>query len=114
MKLLSFPSALVTQRRRPSAPPTSPPTSLIADICPQSLVVVTGTIRSTGTVLVGSCLAYHFTLVDGSGELDVLFLGWPSVRGLHPGTRITVEGMVGTYACRLALRNPRYRIEPAD
>jgi hypothetical protein len=114
VKLLSVPDTLVRWRRRPAAPPASPATSLIADVCPQSWVVVTGMIRSTGTVLVGSCLAYHFTLVDGSGELDVLFLGWPSVRGLRAGTRITVEGRVGTYACRLALRNPRYRIEPAD
>jgi hypothetical protein len=114
VKLLSVPDIFVPRRRRPAAPPTSPATSLIADVCPQSWVVVTGVIRTPGTVLIGSCLAYHFTLVDGSGELDVLFLGWPSVRGLHPGTRITVEGLVGTYACRLALRNPRYRIEPAD
>ena len=86
----------------------------IADIRPQSRVVLTGMIRTVGTVTIGSGLAFHFTLVDGSGELDVLFLGWPSVRGLQPGTRVTVEGRVGTYECKLALRNPRYRIEPAD
>ena len=114
MKLLSIPDTLVPRRRRPPAPPTSPATSLIADICPQSWVVITGMIRTVGTVTIGRGLAFHFTLVDGSGELDVLFLGWPSVRGLHPGTRVTVEGRVGTYECKLALRNPRYRIEPAD
>jgi hypothetical protein len=77
-------------------------------------VVVTGMIRSTETVTVGSGLAFHFTLVDGSGELDVLFLGRPTIRGLTPGTRVTVEGRLGTHDCKLALWNPRYRIEPAD
>jgi hypothetical protein len=70
-------------------------------------------IRSTETVTLGSGQAFHFTLVDGSGELDVLFLGRPSIRGLLPSTRVTVEGRVGTYDCKLALWNPRYRIEPA-
>jgi hypothetical protein len=76
-------------------------------------VIVSGMIRSTGTVLVGSGPAFHFTLVDGSGELDVLFLGWRCIPGLLPGARITVEGRVGTHDCKLALWNPRYRIEPA-
>jgi hypothetical protein len=119
-KLLTLPDApersrprrprLLTRpkRRRPSATP------LIAGIRPQSQVIITGMIRSTGTITVGSGPAFHFTLVDGSGELDVLFLGRPTVRGLLPGARVTVEGRAGTHDCRLALWNPRYRIEPAD
>jgi hypothetical protein len=103
------------QRQRPGPPASRTPAQLIADIRPQSWVVVTGMIRSTGTVTVGSGVAFHFTLVDGSGELDVLFLGRPSVPGLLlPGTRVTVEGRAGAHDCKLALWNPRYRIEPAD
>jgi hypothetical protein len=102
--------------RTPSAPqaPRTPAPDLIVGIRPQSRVVVSGMIRSTGTVRVGSGPAFHFTLVDGSGELDVLFLGWDSIAGLLPGTRVTVEGRVGTHDCKLALWNPRYRIEAAD
>jgi hypothetical protein len=77
-------------------------------------VVVTGTIRCVRTVTVGSSPAYHFTLVNGTGELDVLFLGWPRVAGLRPGRRITVAGRVGTRNGQLTLWNPRYWIEPAD
>lgn len=86
----------------------------IAGIRPPSRVVITGTIRTTGTVTIGSGPAYHVTLVDDSGELDVLFLGRPSMPGLSPGTRVTVEGRVVTHDGRLTLWNPRYLIEPAD
>jgi hypothetical protein len=117
-KLLTLPDALARYSRQmmPARPASRPwsATRLIADLCPQSRVVVRGMIRSPGTVTVGSAPAFHFTLVDGSGELDVLFLGQRSIRGLLPGTRVTVEGRVGTYHCTLALWNPRYRIEPAD
>ena len=119
-KLLTLSDAPARSRpRRPRLlarpkPCTPSATQLIARIRPQSRVVVSGMIRSTGTVTVGSGLAFHFTLVDGSGELDVLFLGRPTVRGLLPGTRVSVEGRVGTHDCKLALWNPRYRIEPAD
>jgi hypothetical protein len=71
-------------------------------------------IRSAGTVTVGSGLAYHFTLVDGSGELDVLFLGRSHMAGLRPSTRIIAEGTVGSYDGKLALWNPRYAIQSAE
>jgi RecG-like helicase len=110
--LLLIPDA-PAQRRRPRRLP--PPSSgLIAGIRPQSRVVVTGIIRSAATITVGSSPAYRLTLADASSELAVLFLGRPSVRGLRPGTRITVEGTAGTYRGRLTLWNPRYAIEGAS
>lgn len=96
-----------------AVPPTPSLTRRIGGIRPRSRVVITGTIRTTGTVTVGGGPAYHVTLVDGSGELDVLFLGRPSMPGLSPGTRVTVEGRVVTHDGRLTLWNPRYLIEPA-
>jgi RecG-like helicase len=114
--LLARPDAPARRRLLPvPLKPRTPSLSrLIAGIRPQSRVVITGTVRRTETIIVGSSHAYHFMLVDGSGELDVLFLGWPSVAGLRSGTRITVEGRAGTYDSRLALWNPRYRVEPTS
>jgi hypothetical protein len=107
-----LPGALARRGRR--TPPAPSATRLIADLRLQSRVVITGMIRSAGTVTVRTGLAFHFTLVDGSGELDVLFPGQTRLPRLQPGARITVEGTVGAYDCKLALWNPRYRIEPAD
>jgi hypothetical protein len=86
---------------------------VIASLRPQSRVAVHGMIRSVGTVVVGRGNAYHFTLVDGSGELDVLFLGQTDVAGLQPSARIIAEGTLGSYNGKLALWNPRYAIDPA-
>lgn len=119
-KLLSRPGVLARRRwLRPPWPPASPPPetapaiTVIADLRPQSQVSVQGMIRSAGTVTVGGGLAYHFTLVDGSGELDVLFLGRSRMAGLQPSTRIIAKGTVGSYDGKLALWNPRYAVEPA-
>jgi hypothetical protein len=94
-----------------AAPNMTPAKQMIVHLRPRARVVVRGTIRSPETVTVGSSPAYHFTLVDGSGELDVLFLGWSSLRGLRPSTRITAEGTLGSYDGMPALWNPRYAIE---
>ena len=116
MNKLHLRPGVLAQRRwaRPAAaaPETRPTVTLIADLRPQSRVAVQGMIRSAGTVTLGSGPAYHFTLVDGSGELDVLFLGRSHVAGLQPSTRIVAEGTLGSYDGKLALWNPRYTVEP--
>lgn len=98
--------------RTTAMPEPEPAVTVIADLRLQSKAAVEGMIRSAGTVTLGSGTAYHFTLVDGSGELDVLFVGRPDVAGLQPSTRIIAEGTVGSYGGKLALWNPRYEIEP--
>jgi RecG-like helicase len=115
---LVFVAHAPAQRRQPRplpppAPRTPSPSRLIARVRPRSRVVITGIIRSAAASTVGSSPAYRLTLADASGELAVLFLGRPGVRGLQPGTRVTVEGTAGTYRGRLTLWNPRYAIEPA-
>jgi RecG-like helicase len=118
-KLYFRPGVLARRRRlRPAQPSAAaleapPVITLIADLRARSRVTVQGMIRSAGTVRVASGVAYHFTLVDGSGELDVLFLGQSDMAGLQPSTRILAEGTVGSYDSKLALWNPRYTIAPA-
>lgn len=111
MKKLHFlPDAQARQTRpgppaqpKPATPGTTPAIQLIAGLRPGSRVAVKGMIRSPEAVTVGDRPAYHFTLVDGSGELDVLFLGGSRPRVLRPGTRITAEGTVGSYYGQLAV-----------
>lgn len=50
------------------------------------------------------------TLVDASGGINVVFLGRRRIPGIHPGTRMVVEGMVGGHDGRLAILNPDYRL----
>ena len=50
------------------------------------------------------------TLLDDTGGISVVFLGRRHVPGIHPGTRMVVEGMVGGHDGRLAILNPDYRL----
>jgi hypothetical protein len=90
------------------------PASRICDVRPQAPVAVTGTIRLTDTVPVGSSFAYRCVITDSTGELDVLFLGRTAVWGLTAGTRCGVTGTAGIHGARLVVWNPRYRLEPCD
>jgi hypothetical protein len=88
--------------------------SRICDVRPQAPVAVIGTIRLTDTVPVGSSFAYRCVITDGTGELDVLFLGRTAVSGLAAGARCGVTGTAGIHGARLVVWNPRYRLEPCD
>ena len=77
-------------------------------------VALTGTIPATQTVTVGSSLAYRCVLTDGTGELDLLFLGRAVIVGLAEGTWCHVEGAVTTRRGRLTVWNPRYEVLPVS
>lgn len=86
-------------------------TRSVAGASPRARLVLTGRIvryaeeRSSPT---GSAL---YTLDDGTGTVELVFLGRPVVAGLGPGTRCTVEGTALVRDGRLQIWNPRYRIE---
>lgn len=54
---------------------------------------------------------FEVTLDDGTGSIRLVFLGRRSIPGITPGTSLRVIGTVGIHHGRLALLNPRYRIE---
>jgi hypothetical protein len=51
-------------------------------------------------------------LYDGSGSLDLVWLGRRTIAGIEPGRRIRVEGMVCDVGGRRTLFNPRYELKP--
>ena len=83
----------------------------VIDARPRARVVATGTIVATEVTSRGSSPVFCCTLHDGSGELDVLFLGRSSVPGFSVGTRCSVEGLALNEDNRLAVWNPLYRFE---
>ena len=86
----------------------------IADARPQVRLCVRALVRTTETITVGSGPAYRCEISDGSGEIDLLFLGVRAVPGLQAGRHCLVEGMTGKYAGMLTIWSPRYQLEPAD
>lgn len=57
-------------------------------------------------------LGFRCTLDDGTGRIDLLFLGRDHVPGFLPGARCHVEGTARMDHGRLAIWNPLYRLGP--
>ncbi len=77
-------------------------------------VRVAGTIISAQTTAIGSNFACRCVLADGTGELDLLFLGRAAIAGLAAGIRCSIEGVVTAHGGRLAVWNPRYQVQSAQ
>jgi two-component system sensor histidine kinase KdpD len=86
----------------------------ISDVRGRDRVTVTGTVVSAQAIAIGSSLAYRCVLADGTGELDLLFLGRAAIAGLAVGTRCSIEGAVAARGGRLAVWNPRYQVQSAE
>jgi two-component system sensor histidine kinase KdpD len=95
------------------AGPRRPETTRISDVRCQDRVTVTGAIISTRVIAASSSSAYCCVLADGTGQLDLLFLGRAAIAGLAVGTRCGIQGVVTTRGGRLAVWNPRYQVYPA-
>ena len=86
----------------------------IADAVPQGRADVTGVICSVPAMSIGGMPACRYTLTDGTGELDLLFLGRVEIAGMRCGRRCRAAGTAGRRDDRLVLWNPRYWLEPTD
>jgi hypothetical protein len=86
----------------------------IAQLRPRSRALVSGTIRSARTSTVGSSPAYRAELVDGTGRLELVFLGRRRIPGLDVGCHCTIEGTVLLKGRKMTIWNPLYRIEPTE
>lgn len=94
----------------PDGPPA--PAAKLVDAEPRRRVEVTGMILSVATVDVGGSPTVRVVLGDGSGEIDLLFLGRRCIPGLVAGACCTAAGTVAARAGRLVVWNPNYRLEP--
>jgi amino acid transporter len=75
---------------------------------------IRGRVHSVRVQPWSSVQALECTVVDGTGAVNVVFLGRKTIAGLEVGTKITAEGMVGKHDSRLAMINPSYElIQPA-
>jgi two-component system sensor histidine kinase KdpD len=86
----------------------------IADVGGQDRVSLVGAIISAQGITIGSSVANRCVLADGTGELDLLFLGRAAIAGLAAGTRCSIQGVVAARGARLAVWNPRYQVLPPE
>lgn len=85
-------------------------TTPIGEVKHRQRVRVAGRLRSVRTRTWSGVPVYECTVVDGTGALNIVFLGRRSVAGIGPGTRLIADGAIGTYQGTLAMLNPAYEL----
>jgi DNA/RNA endonuclease YhcR with UshA esterase domain len=97
------------EERRISHVPGATP---VAEVVPRRRAVVAGTVTALTYRPRTQTPALAARLSDGTGSLEVIFLGRREVPGITPGRRLVAEGMVYDDHGRPAMFNPAYRLLP--
>lgn len=89
-------------------------TTAIGDLESRRRAVVSGVLRSVVLRPSEHVRAVEAELYDGSGALDLVWLGRRQIAGIEPGRRLLVEGMVGEIQGRRRMVNPKYELLPSS
>jgi RecG-like helicase len=84
----------------------------IGDAEDRQIVTVTGTLRTVTLRPRAGVPALEAELFDGTGALDVVWLGRRSIVGIEPGRRLIASGRVSLSRGRRVLFNPKYELRP--
>ncbi len=84
----------------------------VAQLPDRQRVTVAGVVRSVTLRPVEGVPALEAQLYDGSGTLDLLWLGRRTIAGIEPGRRLRAEGLVASVNGRRTIYNPRYELRP--
>ena len=71
---------------------------------------VSGVVRSVTLRPREGVPAFAAELFDGSGSLDLVWLGRRRIAGIEPGARLRAEGLVSMSGGRPTVFNPRYEL----
>lgn len=76
----------------------------------RQLVTVSGTLRTVTLRPRAGVPALEAEIYDGSGALNVVWLGRRRIPGVQPGRTVSATGRVGLVAGRRVMFNPRYEL----
>jgi len=86
--------------------------SAVSDLANRKRATVSGVMRSVILRPREGVPTVEAELYDGSGSLDLVWLGRRRIAGVEPGRRVRVEGLVCEIAGRRTMFNPRYELRP--
>jgi hypothetical protein len=81
----------------------------ISEVQPRRPVFVAGEVRSVRIVPRAGADALEATVTDGRSSITAVFLGRRRIRGLSPGRRVTLEGVISPSEERYMF-NPVYTL----
>jgi OB-fold nucleic acid binding domain len=82
----------------------------IAEAPDRERVIVQGTLKTVTLRPRGGVPALEAELYDGSGSINVVWLGRRRIGGITPGRAIRVEGRIGVQDNQRVMYNPRYSL----
>ena len=82
----------------------------IQDIEWRQRVKIAGRIRSMRVETAKGMANLECEVTDGTGNVLVVFIGRRRIPGVDPGSRLMIEGTVGSWRRRLAILNPDYQL----
>lgn len=83
----------------------------IAEVAARQRVRVAGEVARLRTVPRNGVPTLQARLRDGTGELDVEFVGRRTIGGIDPGRHLLVEGVAHDERGRLVVLNPSYELQ---
>lgn len=86
----------------------------VRDLADRSRVELFGVIRSVTLRPRSNTPALEAELYDGTGSVQVVWLGQRQIAGIEPGRRIRLEGLVSMRGGRAVVYNPRYELAPTS
>ena len=95
-----------------SASVPAPVPCAIRDVSFRQRVQVSGRVKVLRIQPLAGVATMEVVLTDETGTLSAVFLGRRRIPGIHPGTRLSIRGLVGHHQGRLAILNPDYELLP--
>ncbi|HEY5516546.1 MAG TPA: OB-fold nucleic acid binding domain-containing protein [Pengzhenrongella sp.] len=84
----------------------------VVDLPDRARVTINGVLRSVTLRPRQGVAALEAELYDGTGTVDVVWLGRREISGIEPGRRGSFEGFVCAIEGRPTIYNPRYELQP--
>ena len=84
----------------------------IAEAQPRTRVRLAGVFRTVTLRPYGGVTAVEAELYDGSGSINLIWLGQHTIRGIEPGRRAVVSGVVMDKDGEYVIYDPHYELLP--
>lgn len=82
----------------------------IKELQPRKRATVSGVLRAVTFRPAGDKPMFVGQLFDGSGTVDLVWIGRRSIAGIRPGTHLRAEGVVVAGRTRPTIYNPAYEL----
>lgn len=107
-----FPSRAETAAREQRAAAILAGATPITEVHPRTRVRVAGVFRTVTLRPQGGVTAVEAELYDGSGSINLIWLGQQTIRGIEPGRRAVVSGVVMDQDGEYVIYDPHYELLP--